>query len=187
MNKKISTNDLCLIAVFVAIMAVLSQLSIMLPGGVPLTLQTFGVMLTGIVLGSKKAAVVLLVYIMLGAVGAPVFSPSPLGHGIHRLVAPWGGYLMSLPIMAFLIGIGTDLEYRFSKLKRKPVFATFLILGVVLNLTLGSLWLWFMNDFGIQTAFVVGFVPFVLPEILKAMLAITVGLPVRYATRKIVN
>ena len=62
------------IAMFTAVVAVLSQIAIPMPSGVPVTLQTLAVALCGYVLGSKKGAVSLLVYALLGAVGAPVFA-----------------------------------------------------------------------------------------------------------------
>ena len=69
---------------------------------VPLTLQNFAVLLVGLVLGSRRGAIALALYLMEGALGFPVFS-SGLG-GVARLLGPTGGYLMAYPLAAFLSG-----------------------------------------------------------------------------------
>ena len=69
-----SVVDLCYIAMFTTLIAVLAQVSIPLPGGVPLTLQTFAVPLAGLILGAKRGTVSALLYVLLGAVGVPVFA-----------------------------------------------------------------------------------------------------------------
>jgi len=69
---------------------------------VPLTLQNFAVLLVGLVLGSRRGAIALALYLMEGALGLPVFS-SGLG-GVARLLGPTGGYLMAYPLAAFLSG-----------------------------------------------------------------------------------
>lgn len=73
-DKKIKTADLVMIALFAAITAVLSQIAIPMPTQVPVTLQTFAVALCGYCLGAKKGTAAILIYILLGAVGIPVFT-----------------------------------------------------------------------------------------------------------------
>ncbi len=100
MNK---TKDLVLCGMFAALMAVISQLSIPMPSGVPITLQIFGVALIGSVLGWRLGAMSLTVYLLIGAVGLPVFAN--FGGGLSRLVGVTGGYLWSYPFMAAFCGI----------------------------------------------------------------------------------
>ena len=69
---------------------------------VPLTLQNFAVLLVGLVFGSRRGAIALVLYLMEGALGLPVFS-SGLG-GVARLLGPTGGYLMAYPLVAFVSG-----------------------------------------------------------------------------------
>ena len=71
---KRKTLDIVYCGIFATITAILAQISIPLPGGVPLTLQTFAVSLAGILLGSKKGFISILVYVLMGAIGLPVFS-----------------------------------------------------------------------------------------------------------------
>lgn len=170
--KKFPLRDLCAIGAFTAVIAVCAQLSIPMPMGVPLTLQTFAVMLAGIILGSKKAAVAMLVYLLLGAVGAPVFAH--FGGGFHRIIGPWGGYLMSVPVMAFVVGLGSETG-------KKYWLAVCLAAGALLNLSAGMFWFAFISGVGLREAFYAAFAPFVIVEAVKAAMAFGVGLPVRYA------
>src|SRR5271166_2395192 len=72
---------------------------------VPLTLQNFGVLTVGLLLGSRRGAAALALYLLEGALGLPVFSPSlVLGFGVARLLGPTGGFLLAYPLVAFLAG-----------------------------------------------------------------------------------
>jgi biotin transport system substrate-specific component len=72
---------------------------------VPLTVQNLGVLLVGLLLGSRRGFAALALYLMEGAVGLPVFSPSALGlTGIAQILGPTGGFLMAYPFVAFLAG-----------------------------------------------------------------------------------
>lgn len=108
-KKKISARELVLVALFAALLAALSQLSIPLPSGVPLTMQTFAVALCGFTLGAKRAPQAVLVYLLMGAVGLPVFAGLMGGAGV--LVGVTGGFLWGFLAMAALCGT------------RKPAFA----------------------------------------------------------------
>jgi len=70
---------------------------------VPLTLQNFGVVLVGLLLGSRRGFAALAVYLMEGAAGLPVFSPVGPG-GIAQIIGPTGGFLMAYPLVAFTAG-----------------------------------------------------------------------------------
>ena len=100
MSSNVKKLTFC--ALMAALTAVCAQLTIPLPGGVPLTMQIFAVALTGYLLGPKYGAIAMLVYLLLGAVGAPVFSS--FRGGFYVLVGKTGGYLWSYPAMAALCG-----------------------------------------------------------------------------------
>jgi biotin transport system substrate-specific component len=70
---------------------------------VPLTVQNLGVLLVGLLLGSRRGFAALALYLAEGAVGLPVFSPTGLG-GIAQLLGPTGGFLIAYPFVAFLAG-----------------------------------------------------------------------------------
>jgi biotin transport system substrate-specific component len=96
-------NALLVVAgsLFVALCA---QVSLPLPfSPVPVTGQTFAVLLLGATLGARRSAAALLLYLAEGALGLPVFAPGGLP-GLVRLVGPTGGYLLAFPIAAFLLG-----------------------------------------------------------------------------------
>jgi biotin transport system substrate-specific component len=71
---------------------------------VPLTLQNFGVLAVGLLLGSRRGFAALSLYLVEGAFGLPVFSPSTLGGGIAQILGPTGGFLMAYPLVAFVAG-----------------------------------------------------------------------------------
>ena len=97
-----------------AVLAVISQLSIPTPAGVPVTIQVFGVALVGAVLGWKLGLCSVLVYILIGAAGLPVFAN--FGGGIPSLIGLTGGYIWAWPVMAVLCGIRPGLKNRISDL-----------------------------------------------------------------------
>ncbi len=87
-----------------ALVAVAAQLALPLPGTpVPLTLQPLAVLLVGGLLGPSLGAASMILYLALGAVGLPVFTPYGLP-GIARLIGPTGGYLLAYPVAAFAVG-----------------------------------------------------------------------------------
>ena len=87
-----------------ALVGLAAQIAIPVPGTeVPLTMQLPAVLLVGALLGPRLGAASLVVYVMLGAAGVPVFSP--IGPpGVARLVGPTGGYLLAFPIAAAFVG-----------------------------------------------------------------------------------
>ena len=94
-RQKITTIVLC--ALFAAITAVLSQIAIPMPSGVPVTLQTFAIALCGFYLCTARATVSTVVYVLLGAVGVPVFSG--FKGGIASIVGPTGGFIIGFIAM----------------------------------------------------------------------------------------
>lgn len=103
-RKKYSTKSMVAAAMFAAVLAVLSQLSIPMPSGVPVTLQTFAVALTAYVLGWKLGAVATLVYILAGALGIPVFANFTGGIGI--VMGMTGGFIWGFVVLVVCCGLG---------------------------------------------------------------------------------
>lgn len=89
-------------AAFSAIIAVLAQISLPLPNGVPITLQTFAIALCGFFLG-PKAVISVIIYILVGALGIPVFAK--LSGGIGTITGTTGGFIVGFIPMALLCGI----------------------------------------------------------------------------------
>ena len=87
------------------LVALCAQVSVPLPfSPVPVTGQTFAVLLLGATLGARRSAAALLLYLAEGAAGLPVFAPGGLP-GVARLAGPTGGYLLAFPAAAFLVGL----------------------------------------------------------------------------------
>ncbi len=101
-NEKITAMVLC--ALFAAITAILSQVSVPMPSGVPITLQTFAVALCGYFLGAGKGAAAISVYIAIGAIGVPVFAG--FKGGIASIMGLTGGFIIGFIALAALCGIG---------------------------------------------------------------------------------
>jgi len=141
---------------------------------VPLTLQNFAVLLVGLVLGSRRGAIALVLYLMEGALGLPVFS-SGLG-GVARLLGPTGGYLMAYPLVAFVSGFIAE---RGSKSFRRYGVAA--VLGEAVLFAGGLAWLSVWTHGSWWQAAHFGLYPFVFAEVAKVMAAAALGarLPAR--------
>jgi biotin transport system substrate-specific component len=86
------------------VIALCARVTIPLPfTPVPLTLQNFGVLVVGLLLGSRRGFAALALYLVEGASGLPVFSPAGPG-GIAQIIGPTGGFLMAYPLVAFTAG-----------------------------------------------------------------------------------
>lgn len=174
-------RDLAVSAVFAAVTAVCAQLSVSLPwiSSVPFTLQVFAVILAGSILGASRGLVSQLLYLLLGAVGLPVFAQ--LRGGLSVLVSPTAGYLWAFPLAAAVAGwVAGPLE------EQPSVPGWRLAAGGLLALcpiyVLGALWLAASGAVpGLARAFQVGVLPFLLPDAVKVLLAAAVAGRVRKA------
>ncbi len=103
-QRRFSATDLSLVSVFAALVAVLAILPAIPTGpiGVPITLQTLGVMLTGVVLGPARGAAAVGLYVVVGLAGVPIFSQFRGGLGV--LAGPSAGYLLAFAPAAFVVG-----------------------------------------------------------------------------------
>lgn len=97
------TRDLLLVTLFSLVTALSAQVAVPLPfSPVPLTGQTFGVLLTGALLGPRLGALAMVLYLIEGGVGLPFFAGGTFGAA--RLVGPTGGYLVAFPLAAAFTG-----------------------------------------------------------------------------------
>ena len=116
-------TDIALIATFAALIVVCALLPAISVGGlVPITLQTFAVLLAGAVLGAQRAFLAVLLYLALGAIGLPVFSGGAAG--IAPFMGPTAGYLVAFPLAAALCGFIVE------RLPRKKIAASVPIIFV---------------------------------------------------------
>lgn len=141
---------------------------------VPLTAQNMGVLLVGLMLGSRRGFAALALYLMEGAVGLPVFSTSAVGlHGIAQILGPTGGFLMAYPFVAFLAG------YIFERGTKNFVRATTAgFLAEILLFAGGLTWL-YVYTHSLGKAAYLGLYWFLAAEVIKVMLA--AGIAVRWS------
>ncbi|MSS45217.1 biotin transporter BioY [Cutibacterium sp. WCA-380-WT-3A] len=131
MSKGFQATDLALIAVFAALIAVLAVIPpIFMVGAVPFALQMIAIMLTPMVLGSVRGGCAVGLYILVGALGLPVFSGGASGVGV--LVGPTGGFLWGWLIGAFIAGAVATLVLR--KHPRKSMLPVWLYVVVLVDL-----------------------------------------------------
>lgn len=171
-QSKLSIQDICSISLCTALIAIMAQISIPMPLGVPMTMQTFAITLAAVVLGSRKGGTAALIYILLGAVGLPVLAG--FTGGIQYFIGPTGGFLISFPVMAFIIGLGAE---RFRD--AKGGFVLCLIAGTLVNYVIGVLMFCLLMDSTIMTGITACVLPFIPTAILKAILASVIGLKIR--------
>ena len=153
-------------SLFVALCA---HISIPLPfTPVPLTVQNFGVLLVGLLLGSRRGFAALVLYLAEGAAGMPVFSPFGLG-GIAQLLGPTGGFLLAYPLVAWIAGYVME---RGRKSFARAAFGS--LLGEVLLFAGGLAWLAFLMH-SVKQAFLLGLKWFLLAEVIKVMMAAAIA------------
>jgi biotin transport system substrate-specific component len=135
---------------------------------VPLTVQNLGVLLVGLLLGSRRAFAAMVLYLIEGMVGLPVFSPGGLG-GTAQLFGVTGGFLLAYPFVAFLAGYIFD---RGSKTFLRAAIAGFL--AEVVLFTGGLTWLYIYTHSLAKAAYI-GLYWFVAAEVLKVMCAAAIA------------
>ena len=151
---------LAAVAGFALLIALCAQVAVpMVP--VPMTLQTFAVLLAGAVLGGGWGAAAVLLYLALAALGLPVLAEG--GSSLGRFTGPTAGYLFAFPLSALIVG---ELSRR--SLFRKAAAETALMIGAhLLILAMGAAWL--ATSFGVGEALANGFTPFLIGAAVKSV------------------
>ncbi len=175
-NQNMTTMNLVMTAVCTALLAVLSQISIPLPAGVPISMQTFGIALCGYLLGWRWGGVSYGVYLLLGAVGVPVFTGLKGGAGC--LLGLTGGFLWGFLPMVLLCGVLGG-----AKLKKQRKNA---VLGIALGLgglalchLAGTFWYSFVSKNALWPSFLSVSMPFILKDVLSVAAGYFLALAVR--------
>ncbi len=178
-NKKL-TADVALIAMFTALTAICSWISFPF-FGIPVSLQTFAIFVTAGVLGAKKGTISVLIYTLLGIIGAPVFTG--FKSGATALFSPTGGYILGFIFTVFIAGI---------LLKKLPSKARWSALamgvGQIICYISGALWYSFVflksESFDFKLVLSVCVAPFIIPDIIKIIAAIILSNTVKRVLKK---
>ena len=173
-SSRLQTRDLTYIAVSTVLMAVCAWITIPLPKPfVQFTLQTFALFLTLLVLGGRRGFYAMVVYLLLGAVGAPVFSGSRGGVGV--LLDTTGGYILGFAAAALVFWMVTAL------LGRSPaVSVAACVMALVVCYTFGTVWFLIVytrttGPVSLTSALSWCVIPYILPDLVKLALAAAVA------------
>lgn len=176
-NNKTNTSIKTIVqtALFTSIIVILSQIAIPMPFGVPITLQTFAVALCGYVLGWKYGTLSTLVYVLLGAVGLPVFAN--FSGGMSVIFGMTGGFIFGFLVLAALSGLHI-------RIKNKIVSILLGLSGLIICHVLGVIQFSFVtNTPFVKSLFLVS-IPFLLKDVLSVIAAYLVAIAVRERLNK---
>lgn len=167
-KQRMKTLDMVYIALFAVLMAICSWISI--PTVVPFTLQTFAVFLAVGVLGGKRGSTAVLVYILLGAIGIPVFAG--FQGGLNVILGNTGGYIIGFIFSALVMWAMERLLG-----KKLWVLGLSMVLGLIVCYAIGTVWfmvVYTKNTGAVGLAAVLGWcvIPFIIPDLIKIALAL---------------
>lgn len=176
---KLNVRTICMIALLTAVTSVLSIMQIPTPWGVPFTLQTAAMALSGYLLGEKYGTVSTILYVLLGTIGVPVFAGMSAGPGV--LFGATGGYIFGFIFMTLLCGIGR------AHMKKGAAGVVWLVVFSALGLAachiLGIIQFKFVAKMTWANAALVGSVPYLLKDIVSMIGAYIVAVAIRQALK----
>ena len=172
------TFDLVYIATGAVFITICSWISI--PMTVPFTLQTFAIFATLLILGGYRGTIATLVYILMGAIGLPVFSG--FSGGVAKILGNTGGYIVGFIFIGLIFTVMTRLFGG-----KIYVEITALLIGLAVCYAFGTAWFMFVylrntGAVGVMTVLSWCVFPFIIPDLLKMVLAFTVSRKVRSIT-----
>lgn len=166
----LTVQDMVLIAVFAALIAVCSWITIpAVAGQVPFTLQTFAVFVTAGMLGTKRGTLAVVVYMLIGFVGVPVFAG--FTGGLSVLTAPSGGYLIGFIFTALIVGISTEIVKEKKEITKIVIMVVAMILGDAACFVVGTIWFMFVTEMNLTASLTLCVVPFIIPDLVKIVVA----------------
>ncbi|MBP2644351.1 MAG: BioY protein [Firmicutes bacterium] len=162
--------DFIYAALFAALTVVLGFVSIPLPfSPIPVSGQSLGIMLAGSILTTRQAVLSVLTFILIGAIGLPVFSG--FAGGLSVVIGPRGGYYLG-----FLIGVATIALLKGKNNNAWRLAFANCVGGIIFVYLFGVLWLSFITNIGIKEAFMVGALPFLPGDLFKIFAATIIGI-----------
>lgn len=159
-TSKLSIQKLTAAALFTAVTIVLAQISVMTPWGVPFTLQTFAIALCGYVLGARMGLASVITYIIMGAVGVPVFSN--FRGGLNMLFGLTGGFIFGFIPFVLLCGIGSVRKSAILKISLG-------LIGLAICHILGILQFSFITASNLQRTFMLVSFPYLVKDLISVL------------------
>jgi biotin transport system substrate-specific component len=178
-STKMTVLTITRVALCAAVICVLGPLSIHIPiSPVPITLGILGIFLAVYINGWLYGTLSVLIYLLIGFAGVPVFSD--FSAGMTKLGGPTGGYLLGFIPLALLAG------FFISKFEKKiPLHILGMILGTIVCYAFGTAWLAVSLNLTFPAALMAGVVPYIPADLAKMAIAIGIGIPVRNALKRI--
>ena len=159
-NRVANVLSVIIGSIFIAILA---QISFQIPfSPVPITGQTLGVVIIGGILGSRRGALAIMLYLLEGALGFPVFAN--MKAGFHILIGPTAGYLWSFIFAAYLTGLFAERGFTNNFLNSFLVC----LLSTIIILSTGTIYLSLIGS-SFEKAMILGFYPFIIGGIIKSI------------------
>ena len=168
-QQTMKIQDLTLIALMAALTCILGPMSITLPfTPVPISFTNLVIYFAVMVIGMKRGTISYLVYLLIGAVGLPVFSG--FSGGLAKLAGPTGGYLVGFIFLALISGFFVE------KFSGNIVMAVIgMVLGTAVCYVFGTAWLAYTAHMGFAAALAAGVIPFIPGDLVKIIIAMIAG------------
>lgn len=170
--KNIKIYDISLTAIFIAIIVIVSQFSIITPFGIPLSFQVFAISLAGYVLKPKFSVLSVLCYVFLGAIGVPVFSGF-IG-GIQHIIGATGGFIIGFIFIALFCSFSSN---RINKV-------IFGFIGLLICHIIGIIQFSFITGSGILESIISVSLPYLVKDIVLLILASLFADRIKYILNK---
>lgn len=178
MKNNFSLKKSITTALMAAVISALSPISITIPmSPVPISLSTFAIYLTLYILGATYGTISTMIYVLLGIIGAPVFTG--FSGGIGKILGPTGGYIIAYIFMAIIAGCIIERNY-------SSGFMCFLgmAIGTIVLYIVGTLWLSHILNMTFIEGLGVGVIPFIPGDIVKMVFAYIIGKKLRLILSK---
>ncbi len=172
-TSRSKVQKLALVGLMSAVICLLGPLSLQIPfSPVPISMGFLAIYFVVSVLGLKLGTLSVIIYILLGLAGLPVFTGFMGGPG--KLFGPTGGYIIGYIFMAPICGFFVD---RWGK--KLPLCFLGMVLGSAVCYFFGSIWLSYQSSYPLLQAFAVGVLPYIIPDLIKLVVAMAVGTQLR--------
>ncbi len=173
--KFLTTKDMTFCALLCAVICILAPITFAI-GPVPITLATFSIYLSATITGAKRSFISTLVYLLLGLAGLPVFSGG--AGGFSKFAGPTGGYLIGYLFIALIGGLFAD------KTTKSYLIIIGMIIATAVLYIFGTAWFIKLAACDLKYALSVCVLPFLLPDLLKILLAVLAGSMIKRALIK---